>query len=397
MLLKFLENNKKHFAKGGKLERLHPLFEMVDTILYTPSTVTKGTTHIRDGIDLKRIMTTVIVALIPCFLMGLYNTGLQANLAVAGGGHPLEGWRSALIAALGTGYDPASMISNFVHGSVYFFPLYIATLIVGGIWEMLFSVIRKHEIGEAFLVTSLLYPMILPPQVPVWEAMVALSIGLVIGKEVFGGTGRNVVNPAIFARAILFFSYPASITGDKVWIGADGISGATPMGNIALSGIESLTVSFSDAFLGFIPGSMAETSTLACLFGAFVLIATGIGSWRIMLSCVIGLVSVSGIFYLIGSDTNHMFSLNPIWHLVLGGFAFGTVFMATDPVSAAATIKGKFIYGFLIGALTAVVRIANPAYPEGMMLAILFANITAPLIDYFVIRSGLKRRAKNAF
>ncbi|PLX68702.1 MAG: NADH:ubiquinone reductase (Na(+)-transporting) subunit B [Denitrovibrio sp.] len=386
----FLNKQAKHFKKGGKLERWYPAFEMIDTFIYTPLEKTHGRTHVRDGIELKRIMTTVVIALLPCLLMALYNTGLQANMAIASTGAVASGWRDSVVTMLGAGYDPTSIGDNFLHGSLYFLPLYIATMIVGGTWEVLFAVVRKHEIGEAFLVTSLLYPMILPPTVPIWQAMVALSIGLVFGKELFGGTGRNVVNPALFSRAILFFSYPAAATGDTIWVALDGYSAATPLGGQAL-GLD-LNVTFMDAFLCFIPGSMGETSALACLFGAAVLIITGIGSWRIILSSVAGLVVFTGLFYIIGSDTNPMFGLSPQMHLVLGGFAFATVFMATDPVSATFTEKGKFYYGFMIGALTALVRVVNPAYPEGAMLAILFANIMAPLIDYLVVRANIKRR-----
>jgi Na+-transporting NADH:ubiquinone oxidoreductase subunit B len=390
----FLEKQAKHFEKGGKLERWYPVFEMVDTFIYTPFVKTKGRTHVRDGIELKRIMTTVVLALLPCLLMALYNTGLQANNAIASTGATPEGWRAAMLGMFGIGFNPHSIYDNFMHGAAYFLPLYIATLAVGGVWEVLFAVVRKHEIGEAFLVTSLLYPMILPPTVPIWQAMVALSIGLVFGKELFGGTGRNLVNPALFSRAILFFSYPAAATGDTIWVALDGFSQATPLGATA-SGLE-FNYTFMDAFLGFIPGSMGETSALACLIGAFVLIITGIGSWRIMISSVIGLVAITGLFNIIGSDTNYMFSLTPQWHLVLGGFAFATVFMATDPVSASFTDKGKFYYGFLIGAMTALVRVVNPAYPEGAMLAILFANVMAPLIDYVVVRANIKRRGARS-
>ncbi|MBZ4672134.1 NADH:ubiquinone reductase (Na(+)-transporting) subunit B [Deferribacterales bacterium Es71-Z0220] len=393
-LTKFFAKVEKHFVKGGKFESLFPVFEMIDTFILTPLNRTKGKTHIRDGLDLKRVMTTVVIALIPCVIMALYNTGYQANLAYAlDSSKTAIGFRHTLMELFNIPYDYKSISSNFFLGSLYFFPLYIITLIVGGTWELLFAVIRKHEIGEAFLVTSLLYPLILPPTVPLWEASVALSIGLVLGKEVFGGTGRNIVNPALFSRAILFFAYPASMSGDKVWIGLDSISKATPLAEMASAG--KISYSLTDAFLGFIPGSMGETSTLACLFGAFVLIYTGIGSWRIILSSVIGLLGVSSIFYMIGSDTNHMFQLNPLIHLIVGGFAFGVVFMATDPVSASMTEKGKYYYGLLIGALTAIIRIVNPAYPEGVMLAILFANIMAPLIDHFVIESNIKRREKR--
>ena len=391
----FLQKNRKYFEKGGKFEKMYPLFEMVDTFIYTPGTVTEGRTHIRDGLDIKRTMIVVVLALIPCIIMALINTGYQANLAVQNMHElPLSGWRDTVIQWLGTGYSPASTISNIVHGCLYFLPVYIVTMAIGGVWELIFSIIRGHEISEGFLVTSMLYPLILPPTIPLWQASLALSAGIVLGKEVFGGTGKNIVNPALIARAMLFFSYPASMTGDTIWVAADGYTKATPLGEASVSIVENLSLpgSMWDAFIGFIPGAMGETSTLACLIGAFILIITGIASWRIMISCVIGLTSVSLLFNMVGSDTNVMFSLSPIWHMVLGGFAFGTVFMATDPVSAAATEKGKYIYGFLIGALAVLIRVMNPGYPDGVMLAILFGNIFAPIIDYGVIKSNIKRR-----
>jgi len=389
---KYLEDKEKYFKTGGGLKYLYPVYEMVATLIYNPKTQTRGSTHLRDGIDLKRIMTTVIVALIPCIFMAFFNTGYQANLAVESSGIAQEGWRAAFMSST-VGYDSSSFLSNFILGSLYFLPLYIWTLIVGGTWELIFAVVRRKEIEEAFLVTSMLYPLILPPNVPIWQAMVALSIGLVLGKEVFGGTGRNLVNPALISRAVLFFAYPAGISGDKVWLAADGISMATPLSQAASDGVSSF--SYMQSFLGFIPGSMGETSTIACLIGAAVLIITGIGSWRIMVSCVAGLLAVTSLFYAIGSDTNQMFNLAPHWHLVVGGFAFGTVFMATDPVSAAQTRTGMYYYGFLIGALCALVRVVNPAYPEGMMLAVLFGNVFAPTIDYFVMRKNIKRRMKR--
>jgi len=391
----FLQKNRKYFEKGGKFEKMYPLFEMVDTFIYTPGTVTEGRTHIRDGLDIKRTMIVVVLALIPCIIMALINTGYQANLAVQNMHElPLSGWRDTVIQWLGTGYIHGSTISNIVHGCLYFLPVYIVTMAIGGVWELIFSIIRGHEISEGFLVTSMLYPLILPPTIPLWQASLALSAGIVLGKEVFGGTGKNIVNPALIARAMLFFSYPASMTGDTIWVAADGYTKATPLGEASVSIVENLSLpgSMWDAFIGFIPGAMGETSTLACLIGAFILIITGIASWRIMISCVIGLTSVSLLFNMVGSDTNVMFSLSPIWHMVLGGFAFGTVFMATDPVSAAATEKGKYIYGFLIGALAVLIRVMNPGYPDGVMLAILFGNIFAPIIDYGVIKSNIKRR-----
>ncbi|WP_022850323.1 NADH:ubiquinone reductase (Na(+)-transporting) subunit B [Limisalsivibrio acetivorans] len=390
----FFESKEHLFTKGGKYERLYPVFEMADTFMFTPRTVTEGHTHIRDGIDLKRIMTFVVYALIPCVLMAFYNTGLQANLAIAGSGEIPDGWRTAVINFLGSGFNPDSLISNAVHGAMYFLPLYIVTLAVGGFWELLFSVVRRHEIGEAFLVTSLLFPLILPPTTPLWQAGVAISIGLVMGKEVFGGTGRNFVNPALISRAVLFFSYPATATGDTIWVAADSYTYATPLGANALEG-GSINVSFMDAFLGFIPGSMGETSALACLIGAAFLIISGIGSWRVMLSSVVGLVLTVLMFNAIGSETNPMMNLSPAWHMVLGGYAFATVFMVTDPVSAAITRPGMYIYGFMVGALTAMVRVVNPAFAEGAMLAVLFGNVFAPVIDQYVIKANMKRRERR--
>jgi len=394
-LKKFLEKQSEHFQKGGKYSLFYPIFEMVDTFLYTPSEVNKGNVHIRDSIDLKRIMIIVVIALIPSVFMALLNTGFQANLAAGNLAGSAESWRFDVLQMLGLSPDSSSFLSNIVLGALYFLPLYIMTLIVGGFWEVLFAVVRKHEIAEAFLVTSLLYPLILPPGVPLWQAAVALSLGIVLGKEIFGGTGRNVVNPALISRAMLFFSYPASMSGDKVWVAVDGVTKATPLTYASHSGMSGIQYSLWDAFIGFIPGSMGETSALACIIGAFILIVTGIGSWRIMLSMLIGMLCFTGLFYILGSDTNPMFGVSPIWHLVSGGFAFGLVFMATDPVSAAITQTGKYIYGFLIGGLTALIRVVNPAFPEGVMLAIIFGNIFAPIIDNFVINANIKRRMRR--
>lgn len=391
----FLEKQSENFGKGGRYSLFYPIFEMVDTFLYTPSEVNKGSVHIRDRIDLKRIMSIVVIALIPCVFMALLNTGFQANLAAGNLPGGAGGWRFDVLQMLGLSPDSSSFFSNIVLGALYFLPLYIMTLIVGGFWEVLFAVVRKHEIAEAFLVTSLLYPLILPPGVPLWQAAVALSLGIVLGKEIFGGTGRNVVNPALISRAMLFFSYPASMSGDKVWVAVDGVTKATPLTYASHSGMSGMQYSLWDAFIGFVPGSMGETSALACLIGAFILIVTGIGSWRIMLSMLIGMLCFTGLFYIIGSDTNPMFNVSPVWHLVSGGFAFGLVFMATDPVSAAITQTGKYIYGFLIGGLTALIRMVNPAFPEGVMLAIIFGNIFAPIIDNYVINANIKRRMRR--
>jgi len=391
-LRKFLDNQGRHFKKGGKLESLFYLFEAIDTLLYSPDKVTKPRTHVRDVIDLKRIMMVVIYALIPAVLMALYNTGYQANLILSQGaaGYDLT-WQAKVISWLGIGFQPGNILGNMAHGALYFFPVYILTLAVGGFWEVLFACVRKHEINEGFFVTSLLFPLILPPSIPYWQVALGITFGVVIGKEVFGGVGMNIFNPALTARVFLFFAYPGQISGDKVWIAVDGFSQATPLAQLADPAMN-ISVSWWDAFFGFIPGSMGETSALACLFGAVVLIITGIGSWRIIVSSIAGLVGLSFLLNLIGSGTNDMFQVTPLWHLVLGGFAFGAVFMATDPVSAPFTTKGQYIYGFLIGALTILVRVINPAFPEGTMLAILFMNIFSPIIDRVYINKNIKRR-----
>jgi Na+-transporting NADH:ubiquinone oxidoreductase subunit B len=391
-LRNFLDKQEKHFHKGGKFEKLFFLYEAIDTFIYTTGKVTKGDVHIRDAIDLKRMMMIVVYALVPAVLMALYNTGLQANLALAQLGEAAaKGWQADVIKALGIGFDPHNIFANMFHGALYFFPVYFITLAAGGFWEVVFAIVRKHEVNEGFLVTSLLFPLILPPTIPYWQVAVGISFGVVIGKEVFGGVGMNILNPALTARVFLFFAYPAQISGDKVWVAVDGLSRATPLAQLADSAM-SLTASWKDAFFGFIPGSMGETSTLACLIGAVVLILSRIGSWRIMLSVVIGMVGLSTLLNIVGSDTNPMFAVTPLQHLVLGGFAFGTVFMATDPVTAAYTENGKYIYGLFIGMLTVLVRVINPAFPEGMMLAILFMNVFSPIIDRVFINATIKRR-----
>ncbi len=387
-----LDKLEPSFHKGGKLELMYPLYEAIDTFIYTPGEKASGNTHVRDGIDLKRTMITVAMALGPIVLMALYNTGMQANTALASAGMEAAGWRADLIRMIGLGFDPANIIHDFVHGIMWFFPVFLVTQMAGGLCELLFSVVRKHEINEGFLVTGLLYPLILPPNIPLWQVAVGIIFGVVIGKEVFGGTGKNIFNPALTARAFLFFAYPAQISGDAVWTAVDGYTGATPLAQVAAGGMEAISVAWNDAFIGFIPGSMGETSTLLCLLGAAILITMGIGSWRIMLSMLLGMVGMSLLLNVVGSDTNPMFALTPAWHLVLGGFAFACVFMATDPVSATITDTGRLIYGFLIGVLGVLIRVVNPAYPEGWMLAILFMNACAPLIDYFIVEKNIKRR-----
>jgi Na+-transporting NADH:ubiquinone oxidoreductase subunit B len=480
MIRKLLDSIHPMFAKGGKFEKLYPLYEAQDTFLYTPGEITEGETHVRDSLDLKRMMSMVIVALFPCIFFALYNTGYQSNKIIseaiaaskaASADTPTsfiqdapedsaettaeeenlepvaesatnevfkpEGWRYTVMDWLGVDYTQAGtfygdlfstrVIACLIHGLLFFLPVYIVCMAVGGTCELIFSIIRGHEINEGFLVTGMLFPLTLPPSIPLWEVGLGIAFGVIIGKEIFGGTGMNFLNVALTARAFLYFSHAPDMSGMNVWTGVDGYSGATSLGAWAEGGAAEMqnlsgTVSFVgpdkqvqvvaesipnglswwDAFIGNMHGSMGETSTLACLIGAVILIGAGIGSWRIMASVVAGMGVFSVLLNVISSSLGAenvpaMFSMGPQWHLVLGGFAFGTVFMATDPVSASMTNKGKYIYGFLIGFMTVLVRCVNPAFPEGIMLAILFGNVFAPLIDYFVVQANIKRRmAYNA-
>jgi len=396
LLRDLLDKAHPHFVKGGKYEKLYALYEAADTFLFSPGDVNQGKTHVRDGLDLKRLMISVVGALAICIVMAVYNTGYQANAALSAMGQTsIEGWRGSLLELLGVTFDPTCAYDNIMHGLAWFAPIFLVVHIVGGFWEGLFAMVRGHEINEGFLVTGMLFPLILPPTIPLWQAALGISFGVVVGKEIFGGTGKNFMNPALTGRAFLFFAYPAAISGDEVWTAVDGFSGATPLSLAAQGGVKAIesTFTWADTFVGFIPGSMGETSALGCLFGALVLIATGVGSWRIILSVLIGAFTVTLAFNEIGSLTNPMFGVPFIWHLVMGGFAFGMVYMATDPVTAALTLKGQFYYGFLIGFMVMLVRVVNPAFPEGMMLAILFGNVFAPVIDHYILKANIKRRA----
>lgn len=407
LLRKIQDLQEPFFMKGGPLERLYPIYEANDTFLFTPGHVTKSGAHVRDGIDLKRMMITVVIALLPCMFWAMYNTGLQAHLALNALAPAWEGWQTQIYVGILGLPTPTEGISGVIlctlHGALYYLPIYIVTLAVGGLLETAFSIIRKHEINEGFLVTSALLPLTLPPTIPLWMVALGIAFGVVIGKEIFGGTGMNIWNPALTARAFLFFAYPAHMSGDKIWIaaetGPDGYSGATLLAEGAIGGMESIRAmgySWMDAFLGFVPGSMGETSALFCLFGAAVLIATKIGSWRTMAGAVIGAFVMAVLFnamYSWGWATNPFLDVPFHWHVVIGSFAFAIVFMATDPVSSAFTDRGKWIYGLLIGVFGMVIRVLNPAYPEGWMLAILFMNLFAPLVDYFVVQANVKRRA----
>ncbi|MEM1070275.1 MAG: NADH:ubiquinone reductase (Na(+)-transporting) subunit B [Planctomycetota bacterium] len=418
------------FAKGGPLELAYPMYEAMDTFLYTPGEVAKGSTHVRDGIDLKRMMITVVAALVPVTIFGMWNAGYQANLAIeemaAVGMEHSGDWHYTIHNFLGFTNDSTSHADNFILGAIHFIPIYIVCMFVGGHIELVFSVLRGHEINEGFLVTGLLFPLTLPATIPLWQVAVGIAFGVIVAKEVFGGTGRNFLNVALTSRAFLYFAYAGQISGDKVWTAVDGFSGATALGQMAnvpngesaveslssvqyawqvsgeSSGIGMIDFGFAsetanawvNAFLGTIQGCVGETSTLLCFVGAGILIAAGIGSWKIMAGVVLGVVGTSALMngvYSVG-DMNPMFAVPFYWHLVIGGLAFGLVFMATDPVSASMTETGKWIYGGLIGFMTVLIRVINPAFPEGIMLAILFGNVFAPLIDYFVVQANVRRR-----
>ena len=396
--MKFLrdlfETHRKHFSEGGRFEKLHPFFDAVETFFFIPGIVTKTEPHVRDSLDLKRFMSMVIVALIPPLFFGIYNTGYQSNLA------------SGL---------PVTFMAVSLKGLEIVLPIIIVSYAVGLAWETLFASIRKHNISEGFLVTGLLFPLTLPPTIPLWQVAVGISFGVVFGKEVFGGTGRNFLNPALTGRAFLFFAYPMNMTGDKVWTvvsginpkGIDTISGATPLVVSAVQGSSDFITSlllkagftFSKLFYGLYPGTIGGTSPLMCLIGAFLLILTGIASYRIIIGGVLGILLAALPGYIIGlisgGSSVSMLAMNPFYHLIMGGAAFGITYMATDPVSAPGMNISKWIYGFAIGVLTVLIRIFNPAFPEGIMLAILFMNLFSPLLDHFEIQFRLKKRVPN--
>ena len=410
MLLDLLKKYSLLFTKGGLLSWFYPLFEGTFTFLYSSGRVTTGKTHVRDFADLKRIMIIVWFAVFPAMFWGLYNVGNQTVGAIATLPNAQEiastcyslfsgDWHYAIAQLLGASLgSDAGVYSKMIIGAVYFLPIYIVVFAVGGFWEVLFCLIRHHEINEGFFVTSIVFALVVPPTMPLWQAALGISFGVIIGKEVFGGTGRNFVNPALCGRAFLFFAYPASISGTNCWVPVDGFSGATPLAQWAAGGADALkdsagnAINWMDAFLGNIPGSIGEGSTLMILVGALIILATGVASLRIMVGILIGAFLTSLLFNSIGSATNAMFSMPFAWHAVLGGFAFGTVFMATDPVSSSFANKGKWAFGVLIGIMVILIRTVNPAYPEGMMLAILFANCWAPLFDYLATQRNIKRR-----
>lgn len=385
MLRKYIDKIKPQFEKGGRFEKLHSTFDAFETFLYVPNTVTKSGSHIRDAIELKRTMFTVVVALIPALLFGMYNVGLQHFRAM--------------------GILDSTVMECFWFGFLKVLPIIIVSYVVGLGIEFIFAQVRGHEVNEGFLVSGLLIPMVMPVDAPLWMVAVSTVFAVIIGKEVFGGTGMNVFNPALLARAFMFFAYTPYISGEKVWIAGmnagqtlDGYSGATPLTEIANSLSEkaaSLNISstVSDWIIGTIPGSIGETSFIAIMIGAIILLFTGIASWRIMLSVFAGGYLMGLFFNMLG--LNIVMEMPAYYHLLLGGFAFGAVFMATDPVTSAQTNTGKFIYGFLIGAFAVLIRVVNPGYPEGMMLSILFMNAMAPIIDHYVVEANIRRRNRR--
>jgi len=397
-LREYLDHLEPHFDKGGKYEKWYALYEAATTILYTPGHVTRSASHVRDSIDLKRIMIFVWACTFPAMFWGMYNVGYQAVDAMAiTGVAEFDGVRGWFMQLFAVEYSKDIFNSLFI-GALYFVPIYATAFIVGGFWEVLFASVRGHEINEGFFVTSILFALILPPDIPLWQVALGISFGVVVAKEVFGGTGKNFLNPALAGRAFLFFAYPGDMSG-QVWNVVDGYSGATPLAASAAAAVNTIdwgiTEDWWNAFYGLIPGSIGEVSTLMILIGGLLLAYLRIASMRIILAVFIGMVATSSLLNWVGSDTNTMFEMPWYWHLVSGGFAFGMVFMATDPVSASLTNKGKWYFGFLIGFMCVMIRVVNPAFPEGIMLAILFANLFAPLIDHFVVQANIKRRARR--
>ncbi|MEC7779275.1 MAG: NADH:ubiquinone reductase (Na(+)-transporting) subunit B [Candidatus Neomarinimicrobiota bacterium] len=383
-LKKILERSEKLFEKGKFLSWAHPIWEATDTILFSTDKQTSSGPHIRDNMDIKRVMFFVVIALIPCYLFGAYNIGYLNAMATD---------------------VSRSMFENFIFGMSYVLPILIITFISGAICELTFSVIRRHEVNEGFLVTCALIPLTMPPDAPLWQVFIGTAFGIIIGKEIFGGVGTNIFNPALTARAFMYFAFPTKMSGDRIWaVGPDGYTGATAL-SIPANPVEYDTASnlFNQAtqfdfslwnmFWGLIPGSIGETNKILILLGAIFLVYVGIASWRTMVASVIGLFFTASLFNILaGFSTNAMLTITPLQHLLIGSFLFGVVFMATEPVTSAHTNKGKWIYGFMIGVLTVIIRSVNPAYPEGVMLAILIMNMFAPLIDYYVVKSNVNMR-----
>ena len=395
-LRRFLDNIKPNFGSNGPLKKFFPIFDVVENFIFSSDRRTFGSVHIRDSSDIQRIMVVVWLSAWPAMFYGMYNIGFQALTALElTNSPPNNDWHLFFI-NLVCGYDPNSLIDCLWYGACFFIPIYAVTLLVGIIWEIVFAVVRGHEVSEGAFVTTILFALCCPPDAPLWQVALGISFGLVVGKEIFGGTGKNFLNPALIGRAFLYFAYPANWSGDKVWTALDGYSSPTILGIGAQSGLEGIQIKYSwiDSFIGSIPGSVGETSTLFILLGLMILLYTKVASWRIITGVLIGTVLTSLLFNWIGSDTNPMFGLPFYWHIVIGGYAFGLVFMAVEPVSGSHTNLGRWYYGLLIGVMVVLIRVVNPAFPEGMMLAILFANLFAPLIDHFVQERNIKKRLK---
>ena len=392
-LRRFLDNIEHHFQEGGKLERWYALYEVFDTFLYSPDDVTRTTAHVRDGVDLKRIMITVWLAAFPAMFYGMYNLGFQANTILATGDGAIGDWHGPLVGLL-AGNDPGSLWDCFWFGAVYFLPIYITTFLVGIAWEVLFAIKRGHEVNEGFFVTSILFALTCPPDIPLWQVAMGISFGVVIGKEVFGGTGKNFLNPALTGRAFLFFAYPAQMSGDAVWTAVDGYTGATALSVVASEGMEALRqgMAWSDAFLGRMQGSIGETSAAAVLLGGLLMLYTRVAAWRIVAGVMLGMVVLSTLLNVVGSDSNPAFAMPWHWHLVTGGFAFGMVFMGHRPGVRSHDQHRQVVVWHIDRRDGGADPRGQPGLPEGMMLAILFANLFAPLIDHFVVQSNIKRR-----
>ncbi len=398
-LRNLFDKSKPLFEGKGRFARFFPLFDVFENLFYSSERKTSGLTHVRDGSDIQRVMVVVWLATFPTMFFGMYNIGYQALSALeainlAGAEH-VKDWHWPLV-QLFSGLDPNSILDCIAYGAIYFIPIYLVTFFVGIAWEMIFAVVRQHEISEGAFVTTVLFALSCPPDAPLWQVALGISVGLVIGKEIFGGTGKNFLNPALTGRAFLYFAYPASWSGDMSWVAVDGYTAATMLGISAQDGYTNMpdTFTWSNAFFGLVPGSIGETSTVAILMGLAILLITKIASYRIVGGIILGTIATTYLFNLIGSDTNPMFQMPFWWHMVMGGYAFGLVFMATEPVSGSHTNAGRWIYGFVIGFMVIMIRVLNPAYPEGMMLAILFGNLLSPLIDHFVVSRNISHRSR---
>ena len=401
ILRSYINNVKPSFVGDGKYSKWFPLFDAVENLFFSTQTKTSNPVHVRDAVDIQKVMVAVWLATFPAIFFGMYNLGSHSLEYLESINQMNTGdWHHYLISFVG--YDSSSFFSKMWFGASYFLPIYITVFVVGIGWEALFAIVRKHEINEGAFVSTVLFSLSCPPDLPLWQAAMGITFGLVIGKEIFGGTGKNFLNPALTGRAFLYFAYPSQISGDKVWIAGladnnivpEGYSGATALGVGAEKGMAGISENFTwfDAFFGFIPGSVGETSIIAIGIGMIILLVTKVASWRIILGTFVGMILMSSSLNWIGSETNPMFSVPWYWHAVIGSFAFGLVFMATEPVSGAGTNTGRYIYGFVIGVTVILIRVVNPAFPEGMMLAILFANLLAPVIDHMVVMSNIKRR-----